>query len=91
MRDYAFTSGKGHTINIEILVIFQNRLSHVDIYHITDIEKSTEDEKTLYNIYYKDEHGGKYRFSLYYLKGSHGGVIRFKHQEEIAWLKSEVR
>jgi len=73
------------------MVIVQNRLSDVDFYHITDIEVSTEDEKTLYNIYYKDGHGGEYRFSLYYLKGPHRDVIRFKHQEEIAWLKREVQ
>ena len=73
------------------MVMFQNRLSHIDIYHITDIEKSTGDEKTLYDIYYKDERGGEYRLSLYYLKTPHRGVIRFKYQEEIAWLKREVQ
>jgi hypothetical protein len=68
-------------------VIFQNGLTHFDINHITNVKKSTEDEKTLYHIYYKDNQGGEYKLSLYYLEGPDKGVIRFKHQEEIAWLK----
>lgn len=71
--------------------MFQNRLSHIDTYHIADIEKSIDDEKALYDIYYKDENGREYRLALYYLKGPYGGVIRFKHQEKIAWLKREVQ
>jgi hypothetical protein len=75
----------------DTMVTFQNRLSHIVSCYITDIERLIEDEKTLYNIYYNDEHGGEYKFSLYYLKAPHGGVIRFKHQEGIPWLKRDVQ
>lgn len=69
------------------MVIFQNGLTHFDINHITNVKKSTEDEKTLYNIYYKDNQGEEYKLSLYYLETPDRCVIRFKNQEEIAWRK----
>lgn len=70
-------------------IIFQNGLTHFNINHITNVKKSTEDEKTLYHIYYKDSQGEEYKLSLYYLETPNRGVIHFKHQEEIAWLKRE--
>ena len=68
-------------------IVFQNGLTHININHVTNVKKSTEDEKTLYDIYYKDDQGREYKLSLYYLGTPGRGVIRFKNQEEIAWLK----
>lgn len=73
------------------IAIFQNRLTLVSIYFITDIEKSIKGEKTLYNIHYENENGDEYMLSLYYIKTPHSGVIRFKNKEKIAWLKHGVQ
>jgi hypothetical protein len=70
-------------------VIFQNGLHHYSVNHITKVKKSTEDDKTLYHIYYHDNQGQEYELSLYYLETPDRAVISFKHQEEIAWLKRE--
>jgi len=70
-------------------VIFENGSMHLTINRITKVEKSTEHEKTLYHIYYKDNHGGEYKFSFYHLEGLDRPMIRFQHQGEIAWLKRE--
>ena len=68
-------------------VVFRNGLTHCDMNHITNVKKSTKDEKILYHIYYKDNQGEEYKLSLYYIDTPDRDVIRFKHQEKIVWFK----
>jgi hypothetical protein len=70
-------------------VIFQNGLHYLNVNSITNVKKSTDDDKTLYHIYYKDNDGQGYKLSLFYLETPNRAELRFKHQEEITWLKRE--
>jgi len=72
-------------------VIFQNGLNTLNMNRITTVKETTEDNKTLYHIYYKDMKGQEYTLSFYYLQKADRDLIRFQHQTEIAWLKHESK
>jgi hypothetical protein len=75
-------------------LIFKNGLHHLNInyvsYVVTGVEQAA-DNKTLYHIYYQDVHGQEFKLSLYYIKTPKRAMIRFMHQDQIAWLKREGR
>jgi hypothetical protein len=57
-----------------------------DIYQVSGVKKIIEDNNILYTIYYKNEDGLKFTRSFYY-EPANDGKIRFKNQEEIAWIQ----
>ena len=59
-----------------------------DVCIISSIEKSVQDNTTLYKINYQNVDGIKYTRSFYYFPGN-GGVIKFKNQKDIKWTKKK--
>ncbi|MBW1728330.1 MAG: hypothetical protein JRI69_13850 [Deltaproteobacteria bacterium] len=59
-----------------------------DLCVISSIEKSVQDNNTLYTINYHNIDGMKYTRSFYYYPAN-GGVIKFKKQEGIKWTKNK--
>ena len=69
------------------LIIFKNGPTYTNVNHITDIDRSAEEKRTLYHINYVDRDGQEYKFSLFYYRTGTGGVIRFKNQKDIEWTR----
>ena len=59
-----------------------------DVCIISSIEKSVQDNTTLYTIKYRNVDGIKYTRSFYYFPGN-GGVIKFKNQKNVEWTKNK--
>ena len=59
-----------------------------DVCVISSIEKSVQDNNTLYTINYHNIDGLEYTRSFYYYPAN-GGVIKFKNQKDIKWTKNE--
>jgi len=55
---------------------------------ISSIEKSVQDNNTLYTINYHNIDGMEFTRSFYYYPGN-GGEIKFKNQEGIKWTKNK--
>ena len=64
---------------------FDNGNGYVDWYHITRIEESNQDNKTIYTIEYKSDGGAVFKRALIYNSGD-GGTIRFENQADIEWF-----
>jgi len=60
----------------------------IDVHFISSIEKSVQDNNTLYTINYHNIDGIKYTRSFYYYPAN-GGVIKFKNQKGIKWTKKK--
>ena len=83
---------KGCTFEIkDKLIVFNNSPDYTVVNDITGIEKFSEEGKTLYHIYYKNIEGLEYKFSLIYCKVRNRGVIRFKNQTDIEWIRREKK
>jgi hypothetical protein len=59
-----------------------------DVHVISSIEISVQDNKTLYTINYHNLDGLEFTRSFYYFP-SNGGVITFKNQEDVKWIKKK--
>jgi hypothetical protein len=59
-----------------------------DVCVISSIEKSVQDNDTLYTINYHNIDGTEYTRSFYYYPAN-GGVIKFKNQKSIKWTKNK--
>lgn len=59
-----------------------------DVCVISSIEKSVQDNNTLYTINYYNIDGMEFTRSFYYYPAN-GGVIKFKNQEGIKWTKNK--
>jgi len=70
-------------------IIFTNGdlLENIDVNFISKVEKTADDIRTSYNIYYKDLEGNKFKLSFYF-DPSIGGTIRFKNQQDIEWKRN---
>lgn len=73
------------------LIIFANltAIDNIQVNCIQEIEEIRKGRRRLYIIHYEDAEGQEYEFPLYY-DPVRGGVIRFKHQEQILWTKMDV-
>ncbi len=60
----------------------------IDVHFISSIEKSVQDNNTLYTINYHNIDGIEYTRSFYYYPAN-GGVIKFKNQKGIKWTKKK--
>ncbi len=58
-----------------------------DVCVISSIEKSVQNNDTLYTINYHNTDGIEFTRSFYYYPGN-GGVIKFKNQKGIKWTKN---
>ncbi|MFQ5992832.1 MAG: hypothetical protein ACE5NA_10400 [Nitrospiraceae bacterium] len=67
-------------------IIFDTGKPSPDIHPIANIETVHDLRPTLYTISYLSEEGQEHKFSFYY-DPAHGGVIRFKNQQHISWMK----
>jgi hypothetical protein len=59
-----------------------------DVYFISSMEESLEENNILYTFNYKNTNGLKFTRSFYY-HPENGGAIQFKHQEHIEWRKKK--
>jgi hypothetical protein len=59
-----------------------------DVCVISSIEKSVQDNNTLYTINYHNTDGIEFTRSFYHYPGN-GGVIKFKNQKGIKWTKNK--
>jgi hypothetical protein len=85
-KDCFFEIGKG-------TIIFVNKAlpePSIDSNIISRTEIGSEDEETLYTIYYNKIGEEEYQFSFYYYPQD-GCSIRFKNQKDIEWQKSDVQ
>ena len=57
-----------------------------DVYFISNLETRLEGNKLLYTLSCKDTNGLKFTRSFYY-ESLNGGVIKFKNQKNIEWMK----
>jgi len=60
----------------------------IDVNVISSIDKSVKDNNTLYTINYHNLEGLEYTRSFYY-SPSNGGVITFKNQMDVKWIKKK--
>ena len=60
----------------------------IDVHFISSIEKSIQDNNTLYTINYHNIDGLEYTRSFYYYPAN-GGVIKFKNQKNVEWTKNK--
>jgi hypothetical protein len=60
----------------------------IDVHFISSIEKSVQDNNTLYTINYHNIDGLEYTRSFYYYPAN-GGVIKFKNQKNVEWTKNK--
>ena len=71
-------------------IIFKNGQEHMDAYRITSIEQLPDGSNTLYTIHYESTGTGAYALSLAYQGTVNGeGVIRFQHQKDIVWKRTD--
>ena len=72
-------------------LIFEQGLGYFDfdVFPIVDLEKRDADGTTLYIVHYLLPAGRKFEFSFYYAS-TEGGVIRFKNQPEMKWIKKKT-
>jgi hypothetical protein len=59
-----------------------------DVYFISSIKESLEENNILFTISYKNTDGLEFTRSFYY-HPENEGVIQFKHQEHIKWTKEK--
>ncbi len=60
----------------------------IDVHVISSIEKGVQDNNTLYTINYHNLDGLEYTRSFYYFPAN-GGVITFKNQKDVKWIKKK--
>ncbi len=72
----------------ELTVAFKPKDAEIYSNIITNIkrEEDPNEEHILYTIFYKDESGKIYQLSINYYP-EENGVIRFKNQTEIVWIR----
>ena len=76
-----FGTGKG---SIDV-----NFISNVeDVNFISNVEKTLQDRAILYTVYFHRSEGEEDNVSFYY-EPRNGGIIKFKNQTHIAWIKDE--
>jgi len=68
-------------------IIFSIGDGQVDFHSIAAAAQAREGEALLYTIVYLNEARQEYRFTFYF-EPSNGGVIRWKNQRDIEWVKA---
>jgi hypothetical protein len=58
-----------------------------DVRTVASVEKVREDGNLLYTVFYVDPEQQQYKLSFYYEAA--GGVMRWKNQRTIAWMKAK--
>jgi hypothetical protein len=60
----------------------------LDVYFISNLKANLKNNEILYTISYKNKNGLKFTRSFYYYP-ENGGLIQFRHQEHIKWMKEK--
>ncbi len=75
---------------IDNKIIFSNsNEDYTDINTITGIQKTVEQDKTLYLIEFENNEGLEFKCSLFYMKRGSRDWIQFKNQEKVQWVRSK--
>lgn len=69
-------------------VVFGTSKESVDVYFVSNVKKTVLDSNTLYTVYFHRLDGTDDEVSFYY-SPENGGVIQFKNQKHIKWIKAK--
>jgi hypothetical protein len=72
-----------------ITVAFGTGTQTVDLYFVSDVEKTLQGNNILYTIRCHRLNGAQEQVSFYHAL-KNGGEIRFKNQQHIPWMKTEA-
>lgn len=70
----------------KVTIIFGTGKQSIDVNFISNVEKILQDKAVLYTVYFHRSGGPEDSVSFYY-DPKNGGIIRFKNQKHIAWIK----
>ena len=68
-------------------LIFENGVAFIDINYVKGVEKSVEGDTPLYTIHYENREGEDHKVSLLFTKKEKGGMLCFKNQKNVTWMK----
>jgi hypothetical protein len=69
-------------------IIFGTGKGTIDVNFISNVEKMFQDKAILYTVYFHRSEGEEDNVSFYY-DPRNGGIIKFKNQTHIAWMKDD--
>jgi hypothetical protein len=69
-------------------IIFGTSKGTIDLNFISNVEKTLQDKAILYTVYFHRSEGEEDNVSFYY-DPKNGGIIKFKNQTHIAWIKDD--
>jgi hypothetical protein len=70
------------------IIIFAIGEGKIDFYSITGVEKIREDDSILFTIFHENKEGQEFKLSFYHYPEK-DGIIRFKNQKQIKWIKDK--
>jgi hypothetical protein len=73
-----------------VTVVFGTSKESVHVYFVSNVKKTVLDSNTLYTVYFHRLEGTEDEVSFYY-SPENGGVIQFKNQKHIKWIKGKSK
>jgi hypothetical protein len=73
----------------KVTIIFGTGKDNIDIYFISNVEKTVQDKAILYTVHFHNQEGLEDKVSFYY-DPQNSGTIRFKNQKQITWTRRVI-